>query len=183
LPSRVPRIVFFRSQDRDAHDGGADAPLRNGGSFVEPPLAPTLLANRKCLACTHKQPRASACYISHIDDSEFTQRDTFFVLCSAHPVFPAPSVSMEGERNWKLRAYRAAIVNPYSVVIAREGGRPSIPETPMIESRSRGVLDSPVKPGDGSLYAATSWIASRSLSSSAQSRDLFARNDGKAARL
>src|SRR4029079_14570348 len=53
----------------------------------------------------------------------------------------------------------------------------------MIESRSRGVLDSPVKPGDGSLYAATSWIASRSLSSSAQSRDLFARNDGKAARL
>jgi hypothetical protein len=27
-------------------------------------------------------------------------------------------------------------------------GRPSIPQTPAIESRSRGVLDRPVKPGD-----------------------------------
>jgi hypothetical protein len=30
-----------------------------------------------------------------------------------------------------------------SVVIAREGGRPSIPETSVIEPRSRGVLDTP----------------------------------------
>jgi hypothetical protein len=71
--------------------------------------------------------------------------------------------------------------------------------------RSRGVLDRPVKPGDDSFdcggrltkrqflprSAATkqssflfslslhkSWIASRSLSSGAHSRDPFARNDG-----
>jgi hypothetical protein len=37
---------------------------------------------------------------------------------------------------------------PFSVVIAREGGRSSIPETPVMESRSRGVLDRPVKPDD-----------------------------------
>jgi hypothetical protein len=38
-----------------------------------------------------------------------------------------------------------------SVVIAREGGRSSIPETPVMESRSRGVLDRPVKPDDDSF--------------------------------
>jgi hypothetical protein len=32
-------------------------------------------------------------------------------------------------------------------VIVRECGRSSIPETLMIESRGRGVLDRPVKPG------------------------------------
>jgi hypothetical protein len=29
-----------------------------------------------------------------------------------------------------------------------EGGRSSIPETPMVKPRSRGVLDRPVKPDD-----------------------------------
>jgi hypothetical protein len=33
-------------------------------------------------------------------------------------------------------------------------GRPSIPETPDITPRSRGVLDRPVKPGDDSLVVA-----------------------------
>jgi hypothetical protein len=33
-------------------------------------------------------------------------------------------------------------------------GRPSIPETPAIESRGRGVLDRPVKPGDDSFVVA-----------------------------
>jgi len=31
----------------------------------------------------------------------------------------------------------------FLLVIAREGGRSSIPETPVIEPRSRGVLDHP----------------------------------------
>jgi hypothetical protein len=35
-----------------------------------------------------------------------------------------------------------------SAVIVRESGRSSIPETLMMESRGRGVLDRPVKPGD-----------------------------------
>jgi hypothetical protein len=34
-------------------------------------------------------------------------------------------------------------------------GRPSIPETPAIVPRSRGVLDRPVKPGDDSLDVAS----------------------------
>jgi hypothetical protein len=38
----------------------------------------------------------------------------------------------------------------HSTVIAREGGRPSIPETVMIEPRSRGVLDPRLR-GDDSL--------------------------------
>ena len=33
--------------------------------------------------------------------------------------------------------------NTHSAVIVREGGRSSIPETPVMESRSRGVLDTP----------------------------------------
>jgi hypothetical protein len=33
-----------------------------------------------------------------------------------------------------------------TLVVAREGGRSSIPETPMMESKNRGVLDSPLKP-------------------------------------
>jgi hypothetical protein len=33
--------------------------------------------------------------------------------------------------------------NSYSVVIAREGGRSSIPETSVIEMIGRGVLDAP----------------------------------------
>jgi hypothetical protein len=35
-----------------------------------------------------------------------------------------------------------------SAVIVREGGRSSIPEALMIESRGRGILDRPVKPDD-----------------------------------
>jgi hypothetical protein len=35
---------------------------------------------------------------------------------------------------------RGEIAKLCPAVIAREGGRPSIPETPMIEPKSRGVL-------------------------------------------
>ncbi|WP_448044183.1 hypothetical protein [Bradyrhizobium liaoningense] len=44
-------------------------------------------------------------------------------------------------------------------VIARESGQSSIPETPVLESRSRGVLDAPVKPGhDGGDEATHSTV-------------------------
>jgi hypothetical protein len=47
-------------------------------------------------------------------------------------------------------SYREDECVKFSAVIAREGGRSSIPETPAMESRSRGVLDRPVKPDDDS---------------------------------
>ena len=72
----------------------------------------------------------------------------------------------------------------------------SIPETLMMESRDRGVLDTPCARYDGVVWAAPApslrgaerrsnpcflcaarWIASRSLSSDAHSRDPLARND------
>jgi hypothetical protein len=40
-------------------------------------------------------------------------------------------------------AMRRENAETHSVVIVREGGRSSIPETSMIESISRGVLDTP----------------------------------------
>ncbi len=46
-----------------------------------------------------------------------------------------------------------------------ESGRSSIPETPVLESRSRGVLDRPVEPGDNSV----------SGDAASHSRDMIAR--------
>src|SRR5882757_8581955 len=64
--------------------------------------------------------------------------------CSAHPVFPAPSL-LWGERYLQTSgASGRGIANTHLAVIAREGGRPNIPETPMIDPRSRGVLDHPL---------------------------------------
>jgi len=51
---------------------------------------------------------------------------------------------------------------PY-VVVAREGGRSSIPETLVIEPRGRGVLDTPPARGTTAV-----WVA----------QDCFALNDG-----
>jgi hypothetical protein len=42
-----------------------------------------------------------------------------------------------------MRGEIAKLCAILSVVIAREGGRSSIPETPMIEPKGRGVLDTP----------------------------------------
>ena len=44
-----------------------------------------------------------------------------------------------------------------TAVIAREGGRSSIPETPVMESRSRGVLDTPLEPVIGLAEGETRW--------------------------
>jgi hypothetical protein len=46
------------------------------------------------------------------------------------------------------RALRRGSAAAHSPVIAREGGRSSIPEAAAMETISRGVLDRPVKPGD-----------------------------------
>ena len=55
-------------------------------------------------------------------------------------------------------AMRREIANSYSVVIAREGGRSSIPETAVIESISRGVLDPP--PSRIGVKVSQPWIDS-----------------------
>jgi hypothetical protein len=44
-----------------------------------------------------------------------------------------------------------------SAVIAREGGRSSIPETPVMESRIRSVLDTPLEPVIGLAEGETRW--------------------------
>jgi hypothetical protein len=55
-----------------------------------------------------------------------------------------PQFSMRaGSCKQSSDAMRREIAASYSVVIVREGGRSSIPETAVIESISRGVLDTP----------------------------------------
>jgi hypothetical protein len=44
-----------------------------------------------------------------------------------------------------------------SIVIAREGGRSSIPETSVIKSRGRGVLDASLEPVIGLAEGETRW--------------------------
>ncbi len=68
--------------------------------------------------------------------------------CSKHPVFPAPSDFEEGQTKVQTSGETCREkANPHSVVIAREGGRSSIPETSMIEPISRSVLDAPPSRG------------------------------------
>ncbi len=58
---------------------------------------------------------------------------------------PCALLIFEGESYMQTSgAMRRENAATYSVVIAREGGRPSIPETSMIEPKSRGVLDHPL---------------------------------------
>jgi hypothetical protein len=82
---------------------------------------------------THEAAGASTPRIPHA--LEFFQGDRL-THTSGKPCRENAEVCLEGERA-KFRA-----------VIAREGGRSSIPETLVIKSRSRGVLDRPVKPDD-----------------------------------
>jgi hypothetical protein len=69
--------------------------------------------------------------------------------CSKHPVFPAPS-EKEGERRCKPRAVHVARSQTHTR-LSSPGltGRPSIPETPMIEPISRSVLDPRMRGDDG----------------------------------
>src|SRR5215213_8242556 len=63
--------------------------------------------------------------------------------CSKHPVFPAPSVFRRASEMKSSGSSCREIARSYSVVIVREGGRSSIPETAVMESIGRGVLDPP----------------------------------------
>ena len=86
--------------------------------------------------------------------------------CSAHPAFPAPSLLRGAKITCKPRAQcvagmqthiqssspglppplklrRASTGKPRRSLGVAGTGRPSIPETPMIEPRSRSVLDTP----------------------------------------
>src|SRR4051794_11848501 len=67
--------------------------------------------------------------------------------CSAHPAFPAPSELEEGGTKWKTSGKscreNAKACLPPAAVIARLDRATKFPETPMIEPRSRGVLDHP----------------------------------------
>jgi hypothetical protein len=60
--------------------------------------------------------------------------------CSKHPAFPAPLSSGRMILQTSGATCREN-ADTHSVVIVREGGRSSIPETSMIEPISRGVLD------------------------------------------
>jgi hypothetical protein len=92
--------------------------------------------------------------------------------CIGHPAFPTPSILREAKQFLQNSgASRREIVESHlklsgclkieSVAMNARAphpqssspgltGRPSIPETPVMESRSRGVLDRPVKPDDDS---------------------------------
>ena len=61
--------------------------------------------------------------------------------CSVHPAFPAPSFGREGFE--KLRAHRAARMRSHVRLSSPRRRGSSIPETPVIELISRGVLDTP----------------------------------------
>src|SRR6478736_9109882 len=80
------------------------------------------------------------------------------------------ALCLEGHGNhWQNSgASRRENVAAHSVVIVRESGRSSIPETPMIEPRSRGVLDRPPSRATtaviGDTHYPTSFRGARSAS-------------------
>src|SRR6185369_13539669 len=90
--------------------------------------------------------------------------------CSKHPVFPAPSKQEGGKFTSKPRTQCAARTRSRIQFVAR-----------MSEARSGTTLTPPRISLRSSGLQATSWIASRSLSSGAHSRDPLARNDGQGA--
>ena len=79
--------------------------------------------------------------------------------CSAHPVFPAPSLFQRARRNAKLRAEHAARMRPCChrpLVRDCALGRVSrYSETSMMESIGRGVLDTPPARGRTAVCGAT----------------------------
>ena len=70
--------------------------------------------------------------------------------CSKHPAFPAPSRLRERKFS-KPRAPRAARTPTHIQLSSPEGGRSSIPETAVMESIRRGVLDARLRGHDSTL--------------------------------
>ena len=66
-------------------------------------------------------------------------RETAGAACTRSSL--RPLISEGSEVMQTSGAMRREIAKSYSVVVIREGGRSSIPETAVIESISRGVLD------------------------------------------
>jgi hypothetical protein len=89
--------------------------------------------------------------------------------CIGRPAFPTPSQG-EGSihysgasRRGNAESCRVTTNAPHSQSSSPGlTGRPSIPETPVMESRGRGILDRPVKPDDDS-----SWWGSETTKQSA----------------
>src|ERR1700730_3469111 len=78
--------------------------------------------------------------------------------CSKHPAFPAPSIDGRNELQspGETRRGNAEVCFVVSVVIVREGGRSSIPETLMVESSEPGVLDTRLRGYDSWVWARAS---------------------------
>src|ERR1700737_804896 len=65
-------------------------------------------------------------------------------------------------------ASRREIADTYSVVIVRESGRSSIPEASVIESKSRGVLDTRFRGYDSIVWGRTIPVIVRPMTGSAK---------------
>src|SRR3954451_10270617 len=135
-PEAYGEVVWFGRRGagvkraiRSAGDGGKRAVLRGEHEV-----------SRKAIA--QGRPECSACTCMLVCPFVCANR-TRDRGCSKHPVFPAPSDRRGQTKMQASDAMRREIAASYSVVIAREGGRSSIPETVMIESIGRGVLDPP----------------------------------------
>jgi hypothetical protein len=75
--------------------------------------------------------------------------------CIGRPAFPTPFGAEEIFKARAITPREREGVSP--TVIAREGGRSSIPETLMIEPKSRGLLDAPLEPVIGLAEGETRW--------------------------
>ena len=96
--------------------------------------------------------------------------------CSAHPAFPAPSDLREGAKiTCKARAQCVARLLTH-IQLSSPGltGRPSIPETLMIEPRSRGVLGPPPEPVIRAAIRPTRWRRTTAVCGTAPSTSLSA---------
>jgi hypothetical protein len=70
---------------------------------------------------------------------------------------------------------RREIANTHPVVIARESARPGIPETSVIEPKSRGVLDTRLRGYDSTVWGRTNHvIASEAKQSIAPQKEWIA---------
>jgi len=100
--------------------------------------------------------------------------------CGQHPVFPAPSLSRVSDDANLGYFHAAGRLNLVSLaVIARLDGRSSIPEAVVIESRRRGILDAPVKPGHDSGVIVVENATPRPPSPGARGRSAPARRSGR----
>src|SRR5258706_6910400 len=135
-PSRLSFRGFLlqvrRVDGRDRDAAGAGERQGRGGLFVFHDLG-------------HHAQRAKA---------EATKQST---LTSRRSGLPRGACHRARIRATRWLAMTASKRAKHSAVIAREAGRSSIPETLMIESKGRGVLDTPQEPVIGLAEGETRW--------------------------